>query len=129
MGDATRPAKLHSVRQTAARADVPMRALPRPPKRAPLHRPRQGLRRVCGLQRRALTQPVLIFSVSSDVLYPPAEQQALHAMIANSELITIVSDAGHDGFLLEQHEIMPAVKRFLDEHARVPSVKGGVSRL
>ena len=70
-----------------------------------------------------LTQPVLVVSVSSDALYPPAEQQALHEMLPDSRLYTVVSDNGHDGFLLDQDEVMPVAVRFLREGAAGPATR------
>mmetsp|Transcript_5610 Transcript_5610/g.8710 ORF Transcript_5610/g.8710 Transcript_5610/m.8710 type:complete len:456 (-) Transcript_5610:960-2327(-) len=61
-----------------------------------------------------LAQPMLIVSVDSDVLYPPAEQEFIHQYVPNSVLFKVDSDHGHDGFLLDQDKIMPAALKFLD---------------
>jgi len=76
-----------------------------------------------------LTQPVQLVSVSSDVLYPPAEQQELHKLLPNSRLYTVVSDSGHDGFLLDQHEVMPVAIKFLEEVAASPATVAARSKL
>jgi len=65
---------------------------------------------------KSISQPCLIISVASDVLYPREEQEFLHEHIPNSELFTINSDHGHDGFLLCQKEIMPVALNFLHAH-------------
>jgi homoserine O-acetyltransferase len=70
----------------------------------------------------SLVQPVLVLSVSSDMLYPPHEQEALAQMLPNAEYHVIVSDAGHDGFLLEQEAVAMYGKRFLERHDRVVKV-------
>lgn len=63
-----------------------------------------------------LAQPVLVVSVQSDNLYPPAEQTFLHEHLPNATLFLVESDHGHDGFLLDQEAIMPAALEFLNEH-------------
>lgn len=63
-----------------------------------------------------VTQPVCIVSISSDVLYPPADQAELHQLLPQSEYHVIHSDAGHDGFLLEQTSVEQISRTFLDKH-------------
>ena len=65
---------------------------------------------------KRLTQPVLIISIDSDILYPPSEQNALHRMLPHSEIHVIRSDNGHDGFLLDQVIIDNLGKKFLEKH-------------
>ena len=60
-----------------------------------------------------ITQPSLVVSISSDGLYHPKEQQLLHRLLPNSELFTVQSDSGHDGFLLDQDVILPVALQFL----------------
>ncbi|GBG24317.1 Homoserine O-acetyltransferase [Hondaea fermentalgiana] len=67
-----------------------------------------------------MTQPTLIVSATTDALYPPEEQQYLHEHLPNSELFTIDTDHGHDGFLLCQEEIIPVARAFLDKHVYGP---------
>ena len=43
--------------------------------------------------------------IDSDVLYPLREQEELARYMPNAELKIIHSDAGHDGFLLEQDQV------------------------
>lgn len=55
----------------------------------------------------------LVIGISSDVLYPIAEQEYLNKNIAGSLLLTVSSDFGHDGFLLEYDKIEAALKEFI----------------
>lgn len=64
---------------------------------------------------RSLPMPVSIVGIDSDVLYPIAEQQHLHALIPNSSLHIISSPEGHDGFLLEQKAMEPLVRALLEQ--------------
>lgn len=50
-----------------------------------------------------------VISISSDILFPPPEQQLLQQGIANSSLIEIDSNFGHDGFLVEVDRISAAI--------------------
>lgn len=54
----------------------------------------------------------LVISVSSDILFPPAEQQFLAAYIVNSRYKAISSRYGHDGFLLEFEQITASILEF-----------------
>jgi len=73
-------------------------------------RGRGGVKKALG----SISQPVLVVTVDSDILYPPVEQEALHRMIHDSERLVIRSDNGHDGFLLDQEIIEKTAKHFLD---------------
>lgn len=57
----------------------------------------------------------LVIGITSDVLYPIAEQEFLQQTIPQAELLSISSDFGHDGFLLEYEKIEYALKKFIDE--------------
>mmetsp|Transcript_8493 Transcript_8493/g.10201 ORF Transcript_8493/g.10201 Transcript_8493/m.10201 type:complete len:381 (-) Transcript_8493:759-1901(-) len=65
---------------------------------------------------RMIRQPSLIISISSDALYPVAEQKELSDGIPLSEWHVLESDNGHDGFLLDQHLIEPLCLEFLHRH-------------
>lgn len=52
-----------------------------------------------------IRQPALVVSVSSDVLYPPAEQQYLARHLPNAEYAVLDSPHGHDGFLIDLDEL------------------------
>ncbi len=54
-----------------------------------------------------------IIGITSDLLFPIAELEFLHTHISGAELLTINSDFGHDGFLLEYEKIENGLKRFL----------------
>ena len=65
----------------------------------------------------SITQPMLIAGVDSDVLYPISEQLFLHKHAREAEFLAIRSDAGHDGFLLEQAQLSAALAPFLHKVA------------
>jgi homoserine O-acetyltransferase len=56
----------------------------------------------------------LVIGIDSDLLYPITEQQYLTKHIRGSSLLTINSDFGHDGFLLEYEKIERALAAFID---------------
>jgi len=55
----------------------------------------------------------LVIAVTSDMLFPPTEQQFLAGNIAGASLVSINSTYGHDGFLLEFVQIEAAISKFL----------------
>jgi homoserine O-acetyltransferase len=55
----------------------------------------------------------LVIAISSDLLFPPIEQEFLAAHIPHAEYRAIHSPYGHDGFLLEYEQIEEAIKTFL----------------
>lgn len=55
----------------------------------------------------------LVIAISSDLLFPPSEQEFLAAHIPHAEYRAIHSPYGHDGFLLEYEQIEEAIKTFL----------------
>jgi len=64
----------------------------------------------------SITAKTLVIAISSDILFPPAEQELLAAHIPNAELAIINSHYGHDGFLLEYEQITELVESFLAKH-------------
>ena len=64
---------------------------------------------------KTITAKTLVIGITSDVLYPITEQEFLQQTIPGAELLTISSDFGHDGFLLEYEKIETALKKFIDE--------------
>lgn len=69
---------------------------------------------------RALSRiqvPTLNLSISSDTLYPPHLQEAVHAALlaggAPSHHVTIDSPHGHDGFLIEADAVGGVLEEFL----------------
>ena len=57
----------------------------------------------------------LVIGITSDVLYPITEQEYLQQNIPGAQLLTIYSDYGHDGFLLEYEKIETALLKFMGE--------------
>jgi homoserine O-acetyltransferase len=55
----------------------------------------------------------LVIGISSDILFPIAEQQYLASHIPGAVFKTIDSEFGHDGFLLEYEQIETEIRRFL----------------
>ena len=64
---------------------------------------------------RRITARALIISISSDLLFPEAEQRFLTENIPGARFHSIVSNYGHDGFLLEFEQIENAVIQFLNK--------------
>jgi len=65
-----------------------------------------------------ITQPTLILGIQSDGLFTFAEQQELARAVPRAVLRTIVSNEGHDAFLLEFEQVNALILRFLNEHLR-----------
>jgi homoserine O-acetyltransferase/O-succinyltransferase len=61
---------------------------------------------------RSIRQPALVVSVSSDILYPPHEQQLLAQNMPKARHALLQSDDGHDGFLIECRELAGIVSKF-----------------
>ena len=59
-----------------------------------------------------------VISFSSDWLFPPSESRvivhALNAVVANVSYAEIVTDKGHDAFLLDEPELHTTLRGFLD---------------
>ena len=55
----------------------------------------------------------LVIGVSSDVLFPPTEQQVLAKYIIGATYIEIQSLYGHDGFLIEYESIDKAIRAWM----------------
>lgn len=60
-------------------------------------------------------QPALVVSISSDLLYPPAEQAELARLLPNARHETLHSDEGHDGFLIATRQLAGMIRQFRDE--------------
>jgi homoserine O-acetyltransferase len=65
---------------------------------------------------KRITAKTLVIGIESDVLYPISEQEFLQKNIKDAELLSIASDFGHDGFLLEYEKIESALKVFIEEN-------------
>jgi homoserine O-acetyltransferase len=59
-----------------------------------------------------LRQRALVVSVSSDILYPPQEQQLLAQYMPNARYEVLDSDHGHDGFLIQSNDLAKLIKSF-----------------
>jgi len=70
---------------------------------------------------KRIIQPALIVSISTDGLYPPSEQRAMHDALSNAELVQIESVHGHDGFLIDAAKLEPHVARFSGRSSRLRS--------
>ena len=55
----------------------------------------------------------LVVGITSDLLFPPAEQKRIADGIPQGQFVEIESFYGHDGFLLEVEKITKAVQSFL----------------
>ena len=64
---------------------------------------------------KKITAKTLVIGIKSDVLYPINEQEYLKENISGAQLLSIASDFGHDGFLLEYEKIEAALKLFIEE--------------
>ncbi|MEK7200152.1 MAG: homoserine O-acetyltransferase, partial [Bacteroidota bacterium] len=62
---------------------------------------------------QTITAKTLVISISSDLLFPPKEQQWLAEHVQNGVHTIIDSDYGHDGFLLEYDKIGQAINKFI----------------
>lgn len=65
----------------------------------------------------------LVISISSDLLFPPSEQEFLTAHIPGAVYKAIDSDYGHDGFLLEYEQIEKAITEFFDQESGAETIK------
>ena len=62
----------------------------------------------------AITVPVVVVSISTDRLFPPRLQVEISELVPTAEpLISINSDFGHDGFLVEAEAVGAAVRHAL----------------
>lgn len=61
---------------------------------------------------RHISQPALVISVSSDGLYPPAEQLELAEHLPNARYEILDSRHGHDGFLIETDQLGALIADF-----------------
>ncbi|GAB4184793.1 MAG: homoserine O-acetyltransferase [Thermoflexibacter sp.] len=57
----------------------------------------------------------LVIGITSDILFPPFEQQFLAKHIPDAQYVEIDSPYGHDGFLVETEKISEVLKEFLSE--------------
>ena len=60
----------------------------------------------------SIRQAALVVSVSSDLLYPPAEQAFIAEHLPQATYVTLQSEHGHDGFLIETAELGALIREF-----------------
>ena len=56
-----------------------------------------------------IRQPALVVGISTDILYPVAEQRELAEHMPNAELAVMEAHQGHDAFLIEQADLASRV--------------------
>lgn len=66
----------------------------------------------------SISAKTLVIAVSSDLLFPPAEQQFLAKHIPNAIYNEIDSLYGHDGFLIETQQLSNHIKQFYQENKK-----------
>ena len=66
---------------------------------------------------KSVKAKTLVIGIRSDVLYPIGEQEYIQQNIPGARLLSIASDFGHDGFLLEYEKIEVALKEFINERS------------
>jgi homoserine O-acetyltransferase len=62
---------------------------------------------------QSIRASALVIGISSDILFPPAEQRFLCEHLADAEYVEIGSIYGHDGFLVEFDRIRTTIEEFL----------------
>lgn len=60
----------------------------------------------------------LVVSISSDVIFPPHEQAFLTEHIPSAVTAEIHSDFGHDGFLVEEEQLIKVINKFLNNELK-----------
>ncbi len=73
---------------------------------------------------RRITNRAFVIGISSDVLYPVAEVQALAAILPNARYAVLDSPNGHDAFLIETDQLNTMITRFLSDNRAKPLVDG-----
>ncbi len=64
---------------------------------------------------RNIPHPTLIVGITTDVLYPPIEQEELAELIPNTKLVWLDSPHGHDAFLIDMDKLNNFVCDFRQE--------------
>lgn len=79
----------------------------------------------CAALKR-ITQPALVVTVSSDALYPPADQLDMYRELPDAEYVPMQSSHGHDGFLIDAAQLAPHVANFRRRSRRLPESRTAV---
>jgi len=79
-----------------------------------------GRGRTTGLEQALaqITSKTLVVAVTSDILFPAAEQKFLAQHIKGSDYVSIDSAFGHDGFLIETEKISKTISNFYKTKTR-----------
>lgn len=64
---------------------------------------------------RAIHQPAFVLGITTDVLYPPHEMQALADGLPDARLSWLDSPYGHDAFLIELEEVSERIRAFREQ--------------
>ena len=65
---------------------------------------------------KKITANTLVIGLTTDILFPVAEQIFLHENITNAKLELIESPYGHDGFLTEGEKINELILNFINSN-------------
>ena len=60
--------------------------------------------------------PALVIGIDSDLLFPITEQEEISKQLPNARLISLHSDFGHDGFLVETETLANHITQFLNNN-------------
>ena len=63
-----------------------------------------------------LEMPVLNISMEEDILFPPSEQIRIARGVKNGEHVTIPTEKGHDGFLIETEKLSKVLGEFTSKN-------------
>jgi len=61
---------------------------------------------------KSIQQPTLVVAISSDILYPPVEQEELATLIPHAKLEWLESPHGHDAFLIDMTILNDLIVKF-----------------
>lgn len=78
-------------------------------------------RNSCEAALNDIRSKTLVIGISSDVLFPPSEQEFIAAHLPGSQLRIIDSLYGHDGFLLETKQLSQIISHFLNPEKKEPT--------
>ncbi len=78
-----------------------------------------------GATLASVRQPSLVIGISSDVLYPLAEQKELARLIPDARLQVLEAPYGHDSFLIETEAMSRILRKWLDAQSSRPPNRQG----
>ena len=65
---------------------------------------------------RTIQRPTLLMACTTDLIFPPAEQEEMRVNIPNNTFRLIDSPFGHDGFLVEYEQLDAIIQEFMSNH-------------